>query len=280
MSDLLVHYWSCENIFLFFSSFLFLYRFFIRVDENLSKRLKRIKRNQWVYQRGMKENAKEEDEESYESSEEEDVSLLAYNAYMKEVIIAITKKADLTLTTSHLSNDIQKVIAITIGISKNIYSLVDSAENASKLEDRDGNLSDLIYIKLSDLQKMIDDDIIVEKKIDIFKRYMTLMLEGVPETQFDFEEDLILSSNPDIFYLKNAIKLIYETNPMHLEAFLWWSVVEELILYTTSTMRHLYQVYTRAITGVEASLSRPPYCTSSVNKLMGYAGTSFLVIGY
>jgi predicted metalloendopeptidase len=124
---------------------------------------------------------------------------------------------------------------------------------------------------------MVDEDVTAEIKIDIFKRYMTLMLEGIPETQFDVDEDLILSSNPDIFYLKNAIKLIYETNPLHLEAFLWWSAVEELILYTTSTMRQLYQTYTRTITGVEASLSRPPYCTSSVNKLMGYA-VSHLII--
>lgn len=225
----------------------------------------------------MRESERQDmgDEENIE--EEEDVSLLAYNAYMKEVIIAITKKADLSLPTSQLMNEIQKVIEVTIDISKNIYSLVDAAENASKLEDRDGNLSDLIYIKINDLQKMVDDEITAEEKIDIFKRYMNLMLDGVPETQFDVNEDLILSSNPDIFYLKNAIKLIYEINPLHLEAFLWWSVVEELILYTTSTMRHLYHEYTRAITGVESSLSRPPYCTSSVNKLMGYA-VSYLII--
>lgn len=225
----------------------------------------------------MRESERHEMGDEENTEEEEDVSLLAYNAYMKEVIIAITKKADLSLPSSQLMNEIQKVIEVTIDISKNIYSLVDAAENASKLEDRDGNLSDLIYIKINDLQKMVDDEITAEEKIDIFKRYMNLMLDGVPETQFDVNEDLILSSNPDIFYLKNAIKLIYEINPLHLEAFLWWSVVEELILYTTSTMRHLYHEYTRAITGVESSLSRPPYCTSSVNKLMGYA-VSYLII--
>lgn len=225
----------------------------------------------------MHENERQEVGGEESTVEDEDVSLLAYNTYMKEVIIAIAKKADLSVPTSQLTSEIQKVADATIDISKNVYSLVDAAENASKAEDRDGNLSDLIYIKINDLQKMVDDEISAEEKIDIFKRYLTLMLEGVPETQFDVDEDLILSSNPDIFYLKNAIKLIYETNPLHLEAFLWWSVVEELILYTTSTMRHLYYEYTRAITGVESSLSRPPYCTSSINKLMGYA-VSYLII--
>lgn len=42
-------------------------------------------------------------------------------------------------------------------------------------------------------------------------------------------------------------------------------------------MRHLYQEYTKTITGVEGIISRSSYCTSSVNKLMGYA-VSYLII--
>lgn len=228
----------------------------------------------------MKANFEEDEEEENNESniEDEDLTLIAYHSYMKEVIIAVSKKADPTLETSHrFMDDVQNVITVTTDFSHKIFSLVDVAENFSKLEDRDGNLSDLIYITLNDLQRMVDDEITVEGKIDIFKHYVQLMLEGLPETQFDVNEDLILSSNPDIFYLKNAIKLIYDTNPMHIEAFLWWSVVEELILFTTSSMRRLYHEYTRAITGVETSLSRPPYCTSSINKLMGYAVSHLLV---
>ena len=42
-------------------------------------------------------------------------------------------------------------------------------------------------------------------------------------------------------------------------------------------MRHLYHEYTRAITGIEGNLPRATYCTSSLNKLMGYA-VSYLVV--
>lgn len=246
----------------------------IRVDEKLFKRMKRIKRNQWVFSRSVES---EEDAMEGTNNEEDDVALHAYNSYMREVIMEIAKKANPSLEMNEVMDGIRQVIQATIDISKSIYSLVDAAENASKAEDRDGNLSDLIYIKLNELQKTVDVEISAEQRIDVFKRYITLMLDGIPEAQFDLDEDFILTSNPDIFYLKNAIKLVFELKSLHLEAFLWWSVVEDLILYTTSSMRHLYQEYTRAITGVEANLPRPSYCTSSINKLMGYA-VSYLVV--
>jgi predicted metalloendopeptidase len=219
----------------------------------------------------------EEDATDSGSSEEEDAALYAYNSYMKEVIIEITKKAEPSVDINEVMDRIKKVIQVTVDISKAIYTLVDAAENASKAEDRDGNLSDLIYIKINELQKTVDDEIASENPIDVFKRYITLMLDGVPEVQFDLDEEFLLTSNPDILYLKNVIKFIYELKSMHVEAFLWWSVVEDLILYTTSTMRHLYHEYTRAITGVETTQPRPSYCTSSINKLMGYA-VSHLVV--
>jgi hypothetical protein len=210
--------------------------------------------------------------------EEDDASLLAYNVFMQEVIFSIVKKVDSSLADKEVLQKIEQVIRVTIDISKNIYTLVDEAENASKLEDKDGNLSDLIYIKLNDIQSIIDADIAIEKrKNDVLKSYLTLMMEGVPEVQFDMEEDLILTSNPDILYLKNVVKMIYDIEPIHIEAYLWWSIVEELILYTTSAMRHLYQDYTRIVTGLDASTSRQAHCTSSVNKLLGFA-VSYLVV--
>lgn len=236
--------------------------------------MKRIRRNQWIFSRAVEDEVATD---GNSNEEEEDVALYAYNSYMKEVIIEITKKANPSVEINEVMERVKKVIQVTVDISKAIYTLVDAAENASKAEDRDGNLSDLIYIKINELQKTVDDEIEAENHTDVFKRYLTLMLDGVAEVQFDFDEEFILTSNPDILYLKNAIKFIYELKSMHLEAFLWWSVVEDLILYTTSTMRHLYHEYTRAITGVETTQPRPSYCTSSINKLMGYA-VSYLVV--
>jgi hypothetical protein len=268
------------NIFMSIASFHSLTPSYNRVDDRLSNRIKRMRQNQWIYRTSKETDEKgtNDEEEQRNQGEEEDTSLLAYNAFMQEVIFSITKKVDSTMDEKELLNRIEQVIRVTVDISKNIYTLIDEAENASKLEDRDGNLSDLIYVTVNDLQRIIDTDIAVEKrKNDMLKNYLALMMEGVPEVQFDVEEDLILTSNPDILYLKSAIKLIYDIDLIHLEAYLWWSIVEEMILHTTSAMRNLYQDYIRIVTGLDASTSRQSHCTSSVNKLMGFA-VSYLVV--
>lgn len=220
----------------------------------------------------------DEDDGDTEIDDEDDVALMAYNIYMKEVIQVLIQNAYPTYDIEENANRINRMIQLTVNISKNIYTFIDIAENASKIEDRDGNLSDLVYIKIKDLQKQIDEEIGDDRtKIPVFERYMSLMLNGIPEAHFDMDEDIVLTSNADILYLKNAIKLVYETKAIHLEAFLWWSIVEELILYTTSSMRHLYHDYTKTITGVEGVQSRSSYCTTSINKLMGYA-VSYLIV--
>lgn len=209
--------------------------------------------------------------------DEDDIALMSYNIYMREVIHELLRKAVPSYDIDANAIQISRLIQLTVNISKNIYTFIDMAENASKIEDHDGNLSDLVYIKLRDLQREVDSEGDESSKIPLLERYMTLMLTGVPEAHFDIEDDIILTSNADMMYLKNAIRLIRETKAMHLEAFLWWSIVEELILYTTSSMRHLYHDYTKTITGVEGVQSRSSYCTTSINKLMGYA-VSYLIV--
>ncbi|KAL7019283.1 hypothetical protein ACKWTF_011064 [Chironomus riparius] len=242
------------------------------VDDALSKKIKRMKRKFHLNAR-----VTDETDDDISIDDEEDIALMAYNIYMKEVIHELIRKAAPTYDINGNANRISKLIQVTVNISKNIYTFIDMAENASKTEDRDGNLSDLVYIKVKDLQKQVHEDISEEQSSPILERYMSLMLTGLPEAHFDMEEDIVLTSNADILYLKNAIKLIYETKAIHLEAFLWWSIVEELILYTTSSMRQLYHDYTKTVTGVEGIPSRSSYCTTSINKLMGYA-VSYLIV--
>ncbi|KAG5672471.1 hypothetical protein PVAND_002598 [Polypedilum vanderplanki] len=245
------------------------------VDDALSKRIKHMRKKYYINAR-IKEN--NDDEGSEEEDEEEDVALLAYNLYMKEVIMELIKKAEPTYQITDNLNRISRLMQVSINISKSIYTFIEMAENASKVEDRDGNLSDLVYIKLKDLQKKVFDELsIEEQRVPLFEKYMILILDGIPEAHFDIDEDVVLTSNADIMYLKNAMQLINDTKSIYLEAFLWWSVVEELILYTTSSMRSLYYDYTKTITGVEGIQSRSSYCTMSINKLMGYA-VSYLIV--
>lgn len=196
---------------------------------------------------------------------------------MKEVIAAIAKKADSSFVSAEHVEDIASAITVTVDLSKKIYSIVEMAENQSKEDDSNGTLTDLVYVKVAELQKIIDDDLSLGESFPIFEKYLTQMLSGIPEAQFEMDHDVVLTSNADLLYLKLAIKLIHETPPMHLEMFIWWSVIEDLILYTTSTMRELYNDYSKTITGTDSSASRSGYCTASVNKLMGFA-VSYLII--
>lgn len=208
-----------------------------------------------------------------------EVALMAYGVYMKEVIGALLKAATPSSETEGISGNIPQAIKTTIDISREIYNFVEMAENASKIEDSSGNLADLVYVKVSELQKIVDEDNNLSKgeSSPVFESFLTQMLSGIPEAQFDLDRDVILTSNADILYLRLALKLIRETDPMHLEMFMWWSVVEDLILYTTSEMRQLYYDYSKTITGVDGSVSRSGYCTASVNKLMGFA-VSYLIV--
>lgn len=243
-----------------------------RIDDVLTKRLKHARRK-WSITRAEKED----DREDESNLSETEVALLAYGVYMKEVIGAITKAADPSFDVDENAENISRAIRVTIDISRDIYSFIDMAENASKAEDSNGNLSDLVSVKISELQKMVDDGSTTSESVPVFEQYLTQILSGIPEAQFEMDHDVILTSNADILYLKLAMKLIHETPVGNLEMFVWWSVIEDLILYTTSSMRQLYYDYSRTITGIDGSMSRSIYCTASVNKLMGFA-VSYLII--
>lgn len=243
-----------------------------RIDDVLTKRLKHVRRK-WSITRAEKKD----DREDESNLSETEVALLAYGVYMKEVIGAITKAADPSFDVEENAENISRAIRVTIDISRDIYSFIDMAENASKAEDSNGNLSDLVSVKISELQKMVDDGSSTTDSVPVFEQYLTQILSGIPEAQFEMDHDVILTSNADILYLKLAMKLIHETPVGNLEMFVWWSVIEDLILYTTSSMRQLYYDYSRTITGIDGSMSRSIYCTASVNKLMGFA-VSYLII--
>lgn len=196
---------------------------------------------------------------------------------MKEVIGSIAKAADSSFNVDENLENISLAIKVTIDISREIYKFIDMAEEAAKAEDSNGTLSDLVYVKIAELQEIVDDGLTKANSFPVFEQYLTQILSGIPEAQFEMDQDVILTSNADILYLKLALKFILKTPQMHLEMFVWWSVIEDLILYTTSSMRQLYFDYSKTITGVDGSISRSSYCTASVNKLMGFA-VSYLII--
>lgn len=171
-------------------------------------------------------------QESEDQLNDEDVTLV-YGLLMKSVILEIIKLTDPSFKIDENSENILEGIKSTIEITGKILSLIDEAENISKVEDSNGHLSDLVYIKISDLQNAIDENVNESSSSktstnEVFKNYLSMILEGLPEGPFAYEDDIVLTSEPDMFYLKQMAKLIRDTPTSHLEMYLWWTIVEDL----------------------------------------------------
>ena len=215
--------------------------------------------------------------ESDEKTSDSELFLISYASYMRDILSMLILNADPSFKLEENKNHLAKAMESTITISQQIYRFIDLAENYSKTEEDRSGLSDLIYLKINDIQNITDRHIAPKSSYPVFDKFLKLLLDGIPEAHFDYSSDVVLTSNADLLYLKLAIQLISETPEIEIEMFLWWCVVEDLILYTTNDVRKLYYEYSRAITQIEGSQSRSSYCTSTVNKLMGMA-VSYLII--
>lgn len=121
-------------------------------------------------------------------------------------------------------------------------------------------------MSLDDFQNSTDR-LIAPRTLPIWHRYLSILFEDVPNA--DFVSHLILSSTADMFYLERLMVYILELPPMDLELYIWWTVVEEMVLHTTTDIRKLHNEYAKSITNLEGSTPRSLYCTSGVNQLMG-----------
>lgn len=221
--------------------------------------------------------SEESSDESGEKISDSELFLVSYSSYMRDILSMLILNADPTFKLEENKKNLVKAMESTINLSQQIYRFIDMAENYSKSEEDRSGLSDLIYLKINDIQNITDQHIVPKRPYPVFEKFMKLLLEGIPEAHFDYNTDVVLTSNADLLYLKLAVQLISETPEIEIEMFLWWCVVEDLILYTTNDVRKLYYEYSRAITQIEGSQSRSSYCTSTVNKLMGMA-VSYLII--
>lgn len=106
----------------------------------------------------------------------------------------------------------------------------------------------------------------------IWSEYLNLMMANSSSRHLiNTTQIQILTSPADILYLQNIVEYLYEIPSENLMLYIWLSVVEELILHTTSEMRSLHAEYMHAVIGTEGDLPRSLYCTQGVNSLMGMA---------
>lgn len=125
--------------------------------------------------------------------------------------------------------------------------------------------------KVTDIQNLTDTYIAPKPALPIWAKFLNAIFENVPEAQLNLDSDLILTSKGDVLYLAMLSEFISATPASHIELFIWWNIVEELILHTTTEMRKLHYEYIMKITTIEGGQSRSLYCARGVNKQMGMA---------
>uniref|UniRef100_A0A182NFH6 Uncharacterized protein n=1 Tax=Anopheles dirus TaxID=7168 RepID=A0A182NFH6_9DIPT len=204
------------------------------------------------------------DDEADSDPEEEKMSLSAYKKFMVGVMKLLVNHTDATIKVESFNENFEK--AATIVFNR-------EAENASRstnVEDR-LNLQDIVYYTVADLQNITDTHLAPRDPLPIWEQLLASMFEGIPEAQLNLQDEMILTSNADILYLKLLVDYLAGTPLSHIELYIWWTVVEELILHTTVEVRKLYYDYYRTVSPSEGFSSRTLYCTGTVNRLLGMA---------
>lgn len=128
---------------------------------------------------------------------------------------------------------------------------------------------ELLNLSLDDFQNATDQ-LIAPRRYSIWQQYLTTIFKGV-DPPITLNEHIILTSQSDMFYLQHLVQYIADTPKIDIQLYLWWGIVEEMVLHTTSDIRKLHIDYSRSITNLEGSTSRSLYCTSGVNQMMGMA---------
>lgn len=150
----------------------------------------------------------------------------------------------------------------------------EKAENMSR-SDVAFATEDLLNLEIDDFQNATDL-LIKPGTYPIWHQYLSTVFQSV-EPPFVASGRIILTSRSDMFYLQQLVQYLVETPKIEIELYLWWTIVEEMVLHTTSDIRRLHGDYTRSITSLEGSTSRSLYCTAGVNQLMGMA-VSFAIV--
>lgn len=158
---------------------------------------------------------------------------------------------------------------LTKYLSKSIRQLTEEAENVTT-KDFSYATDELINLSIDDFQNATDQ-MIVPKSLPIWHAYLNILFKNISDSPIDFAKHTILSSHADLYYLQRLMQYIMETPKADIELYIWWTVVEEMVLHSTSDIRKLHNDYARSITNLEGSTPRSLYCTSGVNQMMGMA---------
>ncbi|GAB0092734.1 neprilysin [Sergentomyia squamirostris] len=209
-------------------------------------------------------------EEDENSEDEEALIGTAYGRYVSEVISSVVLDHKNNSLGENVVEDILAAGKMVFNTTRILYKLNQAAENVSK-ENNSDPMTDIMNMSVEELQNSTDSYIAPHEGISLWERYVTLLFTDIPEVQLNLEKDKLLTSSGDLLYLQTLVEFVVNTSLAKIELYIWWAVVEELIIHTTTEMRSLHNQYAKSVTSTEGSLSRSLYCANGVNQLMGMA---------
>lgn len=203
-------------------------------------------------------------------------ALETYSSYVAEIMTSMITFIDPTIRVDLYDKDILKTAKVVTNFSKTIFKMSADAENSTK-PDKSNILTDLIDISIDDLQNLTDDYVAPKRSIINWTKYVSVLFKDLTKSRFNKSSDFVLTSTSDLKYLRMLSEFLINSTTDEIELYIWWSVVEELIVHTTKSMRDLQVQYSQSLTSLESTVSRSLYCTGGVNQLMGMAVAYFVV---
>ncbi|XP_058446017.1 uncharacterized protein LOC131427110 [Malaya genurostris] len=243
-------------------------------NENVLKHVVRAKRIALLKEtEDDSDHDDDDDDEDYSNPEDNTNYIKAYKNFMIGAMKVLVNSTDSRINLDTFADSFTKAADIYVKMSRVIMKFDKLADNNSKSNNPDDslNLQDLVNTTVYDLQTQTDQYLAPKQPLPIWKHYLEEVFEGIPEAQLDLNNDLILTSNADIYYLQLLADYLSRTPLVHIELFIWWTVVEELILHTTAEIRRLHYDYYKVTTVTEGYTPRSLYCAGAVNKLLGMA---------
>lgn len=106
----------------------------------------------------------------------------------------------------------------------------------------------------------------LSKSASFFKKYLNII-------SHDLHPRKILTSKTGVYYLQILFQYIETLTDTELELFIWWSVVEQIMMHTTSDIRDIHDEY--FFEG--KPMYREDFCSFYVNEFMVMATTRAVV---
>lgn len=209
------------------------------------------------------------DEDKLTAHEQEMID--AYNVFIQGVIREyLMATAKYNASTEELQSASDKIYKIT----KYAYKINQQVENMNK---SDNPLDDIFDISAETLQNFTD---LYAKNatggnvtaLPFWSTFLGEIFRDSPQLHLDLSKEMLLTSRMDMQYMKSIFgNVLAKQSEEIVELYIWWSLLEDMMLYTTDEMRGKHREYLRTVSGVASSPSRSLYCTTVVNQMMGMA---------